>query len=284
MEFRDWFNSQFPESLYPPIINKELYLSRVKSGGDIASFSNIGIIGLTRNSEKIIRTTLNRIHYLSKFFKSVKVLIFENDSIDSTNEIVTNFIDKVDNLEIHLASKNLDTKYHEGGKEEVRRKDMSFYRNTCLSIINRMEWDIEHLIILDTDLYGGFSYEGIFNSLGFEDEWSAIGSNSLLYNELEDKTLERLFYDTWAYRPIDSWNDCCGEKTNRLIFERGQEPIKVNSCFGGMCIYKYEDIKGLSYDDSDCDHVTLHKKLKAKGKGIYLNPSQITLYNNHIYC
>lgn len=276
--------SQFPESLYPPIENKGLYLSRVKSGGDIASFSNIGIVGLTRNTENVITKTLDRLRYLSRFFSSTKVLIFENDSTDSTKDKVKEYISVVDDLEIHFASKDLNKEFHLGGKENSRKLDMASYRNIYLNLIEEMKWDIDYLIVIDTDVLGGFSYEGVFSSLGFENEWSAIGSNSIIYRELENKELERLFFDTWAYRPEDSWNDCCGEESNRLTFERGQEPVKVNSCFGGLCIYKYGDIKGLRYDNSDCDHVTLHKQLKAKGKEVYLNPSQIVLYNNHIYC
>lgn len=280
--FTNWYNAQFPEALYPAI-NQQQYAARVISGGIIASGANVGVVGLTRNTADIIGYNLNRIVYLSRFFKNLKCLIFENDSTDGTPDIISKFISTQDEIEMHLATMNMEKVRHEQNKSVDRRRDMAFYRNSYLTLIEKMGWDLDYLIIIDTDLAGGFSYEGIFNSLGYENEWSLMGSNGILYRQNKNLKFERLQFDTWAYRHYGSWEEVCGEEGNRMTFERGQDPIPVFSCFGGLCIYKYSDIIGLRYNDEDCDHVTLNKQLINRGKQLFVNPSQITLYNQHSY-
>jgi hypothetical protein len=55
--------------------------------------------------------------------------------------------------------------------------------------------------------------------------------------------------------------------------------FRVNSCFGGLGLYRAEALLGFSYDGSDCEHVPLHRKLLEGGyEGVYLNPSQIVCY------
>lgn len=278
-----WYNAQFPEALYPPIVNQDQYAARVISGGVVASGTSLGVVGLARDNVDVIGYTLSRILHLSHFFKSVKCLIFENDSIDGTPDYINKFMKNQNRVEFHLASAQIGRVRHSPVKSRERRADMAMYRNGYLSLIERMNWDVDYLMVIDTDLVGGFSYEGILNTLGQEEDWTAVGSNGITYRYNDKSKLEKLFFDTWAYRPFNCWNDVCGEETNLLSFERSQPLVPVFSCFGGMAIYKYDRIKGLRYTDEDCDHVTLHKQIIDMGQKIYLNPSQITIYTKHQY-
>lgn len=280
--FPSWYNAQFPEALFPAVTNQQQYAARVISGGVIALDSNAAIVGLTRNTADIIRFNLIRISYLSRFFKSLKCILFENDSNDGTPDIIKDYIARQDEMEFHLATMKMDKVRHAQDKSLARRQDMATYRNTYLDMIDRFKWDLDYLIVMDTDLVGGFSYEGILNSIGFEKEWSLMGSNGILYRE-NNKKLERLYFDTWAFRHFNDWSEVCGEQANRMLVDRGQEPIPIFSCFGGMAIYKYNHIKGLRYTDEDCDHVTLNRQLINQGRNLFLNPSQITIYNEHQY-
>ena len=99
-------------------------------------------------------------------------------------------------------------------------------------------------------------------------------------------TIDNIYYDTYAHVKYggnyDFYDNFHGLKTRvKMIYELGESPVRVNSCFSGFTIYKTQSlIKGddIYYDMSDytnleCEHVRLHKKLDY----IYMNPSMIHL-------
>lgn len=58
-------------------------------------------------------------------------------------------------------------------------------------------------------------------------------------------------------------------------------PFEVESCFGGMTIYRYESLEGCQYSYRekespfmlDCEHVLFHRCLREKNKArIFSNP------------
>jgi hypothetical protein len=161
---------------------------------------------------------------------------------------------------------------------------MAYARNKYLDYARRFaqQQRINYLIIVDTDLQGGWSYHGVLNSLGHKD-WDIIGSNSLYYYTSEDKVV-RLFYDSWAFRALGNPEEIEDKTVNVFKFHRGEDLIQVNSCFGGLGIYKPHILYlNVDYTEDDCDHPTLHNALCEKGCKIFLNPSQITLYNKTDY-
>lgn len=280
----NYLAAKFPEALFRTRMEDyAVYESRVNRGYDIASSSYVAICGLARDIEQYIPYLYSRVEKLGSMFLEYDVFIVENDSKDSTRTK----LDKIakDNCWWQILGKSKEERVrHEQDKSLGRRIDMAFYRNIYLDKIK--SWynsDLpDYVIILDTDLAGGFSYEGILNSIGYEQPWDFMGSNGLLYRT-RDEQMERLYYDSWAYRKYGSWDDT-GDAANLLRLERGDEPELIFSCFGGLGIYKWDSIKNLSYNETDCDCVTLHKQMVENGCNLFLNPSQITLYNNHQYC
>lgn len=279
--------SQFPEALFRTA--KEdyaVYESRVNRGFGIASSSNVVICGLARDIRQHIPYLYNRIEHLGRFFNDYSVVIVENDSIDGTRTELNQI--QQENYRWMIIGERQGKIRHEQDKSLRRRIDMAFYRNQYLEYINKnfghplFPKQPDYLIVIDTDLYGGYSYEGILNSLGYEQPWDFMGSNGILFRT-RDNHFERLFYDTWAFRKYGSWNDV-GKEGNLFLWERGDEPERVFSCFGGLGIYKWESVKNLRYNATDCDCVTLHKTMIHYGYNLFINPSQITLYNNHQYC
>lgn len=129
----------------------------------------------------------------------------------------------------------------------------------------------DFVIVIDTNVCGGYSYEGILNSLGW-DVWDGIGSNAFIYNYIGN-ILHRQFNDS-LFRKLNNWNEC--KDIENITYDRGEPPIRCFSCFGGMAIYKgnvYKELETLS----------LNKNIIDSGGTIWLNPSMITLYNNTQY-
>lgn len=277
---RNWLIAQFPESLFLPSNNKEQYYGRVIHGKQIMSNSTVLFCCLARNLGGIAEYTIARIEYLASFFKKYKILIYENDSNDNTRDILLDWKYKNDNVELIL--ENLNKKRHEQDTSLERTTDMAYYRNQYLSKAKRNDfYNMDYTIVFDSDIDGGWSYFGICNSFSYN--FDVVCSNSLLYRT-RDSITERLFYDTFAYRPLNKESSENHSIYNLLQFKVGQEPFRVNSAFGGMAIYKSSVLHNVEYKSYDCDHPTLHRQLREFGYNIWLNPSQIVLYNKHEYC
>lgn len=253
----------FPESFYLP--QSKDYLDQVIKGIDVCKNSSILFCGCVKNVEKNLERNILRVNLLKKFFGKLDLFLYENNSTDKTKEIVK--------LCDFYKSEDLDIPPHNRDKSLQRRKVMALARNKYLKFAKDQKYD--YLAVIDMDLAGGFSFEGIFHTMSLDFNKKIYGSNSIIY---QDK--QRLFFDTWAYRGYESDK----EGDNLFIFNRGANPVRVDSCFGGLAIYPYsitsEDIE---YKDYDCDHVTLHDQLRQLGYKVYLNPSMITLYTESYY-
>ena len=70
---------------------------------------------------------------------------------------------------------------------------------------------------------------------------------------------------------------------NGLVRHIGDEPVAVQSCFGGMAIYRGELFEGCEYssNDGDCEHVHLHRcmALNHPKAGFYMLPSMRLVYD-----
>jgi hypothetical protein len=64
-----------------------------------------------------------------------------------------------------------------------------------------------------------------------------------------------------------------------LAWSRGEPLLPVNSCFGGLGLYRMPAWLAARYGGDDCEHVVLHRRMRDAGYDRqYLNPSQIVLY------
>jgi hypothetical protein len=279
-----WYVSHFPESMFLcSQQNIKTYTEYILKGKELAKKSNILICGITRNSAKILPYTIARIEKLGSYFNKYNVFMFENDSIDGTKKILEVWSQTNNNVKVKFDDFNPPP--FTDPKGIVRRKYMAKARNEYIYYARHFITinPIDYIFIVDTDLNGGWSYYGIFNTLGQERWWDVVGSNSLYYG-LQDSQWIKLFYDSWAFRPLDHPKSLEDQEANLFVFNRGEPLVAVNSCFGGLAIYKpYFLSEGISYTAEDCDHPTLHNELVNKGYQIFLNPSQITLYNKSQY-
>jgi|15BtaG_2_1085339.scaffolds.fasta_scaffold00003_68 hypothetical protein len=289
----NWYISKFPESLYQiSPSNKESYVNRVLKGKKIMSESTCCICGLARDIQKTLPFTIARIERLGQMFKDYAVIVYENDSEDGTVFYLNRWASE--NPRVFIESEVLNKPKHGSVDTHERTVDMAECRNKLLNIalktdsfIQNNDHKFDYVFMLDMDLEGGYSYEGICNSIGWND-FDGIGSNGIFYRIVEHEGKEvnqRLFYDAWAFRRLGHDKPHAHEEINILRYERGEEPFEVISNHNGMTIYKADCLRipGLKYKAGDCDHVTLNKQLREHGKKICLNPSQITLYNKHGY-
>lgn len=267
---------QFPECLWPS--NNSEYIKGVKNGYDLMRDSSVIICGLARNLSSHINYTIARLEYLSSLFNKCKVIIYTNDNEDGTGqslnvEFISNSQDWI------LLWENLNKTFHGSVSTSQRYIDMAYYRNQYLK--EAYKYNADYLVVLDTDVLGGYSWNGIAHSINsMNGKVGCIGSNSLIYNNDI-----RLYYDSLAFRRLNSEKRHDDTEINLFKYNRGETLVQLQSCFGGVAIYNFSTLKNnnLCYEDYDCDHVTLNRKLINLGYSNYLNPSMITLYSHSEY-
>ena len=288
--------SRFPESLYSPTDRVE-YLKTLHKGLKVASKLNVMITGLCKNIAPVVHHTLDRLHRTGSLFNDFRILIYENDSTDGTSEILREQALNDPHMILHSESTG-HSGYESFSRELARPLYLGDLRNKCQDFITSLEdtHNIDYVIVIDLDLEGGWSYDGILNCFAYNlDEWSAMTANGIMYREKsltllgQTKTeIERLFHDTWAYREYGREDLEVCDIVNLYRFERGEKPVGVYSNFNGLGVYKFEDIKGCKFGAEENEDGTVtnewsyyHREMRKKRKKIFLNPSLITLYSPH---
>ncbi len=290
--------SRFPEELFPAS-DVSSYNKSLLTGMKVASKCNVLITGLCRNVIGTLDHTIARLYHTASFFGDYRFVVYENDSRDGTSESLLNHSIKDDKF--LLIQENTGHKHFIGGREIERPRYLASLRNKCHTYIESLAYKPDFVIVIDLDLLGGWSYDGIMNSLAYGDlGWGAMTANGLQFRQktitrklagVPDQELsevERLFFDTWAYRDYGDEKLKICDIVNLYRFERGDPPIGVFSNFNGLGIYRPESIKGVRFGAEENKDGTVtnewsyfHREMRKRGEDIFLNPSLITLYSPH---
>ncbi len=252
----------------------------VRNGKKRMKNSKVLIIGLGRDIDQILPYSIHRLKNLSKRFKDYRVIVYENDSEDNTRLILKSWADH--DKKIIILSENLPRNH------AVARFDrMAYFRNKCLQEIRKPQYnDFDYVIVIDLDLLGGFSINGISSSFN-HDNWDMIAANGCSF--LRFATTDILdYYDQLAYRDKKGRrirgfciDDMCNvesfaPKPNYDITDTKLYP--VTSAFGGLAIYRKEIFDICSYSGYDCEHICLHDCMIKHGYGrMFTNPQMVTL-------
>lgn len=255
------------------------------------SKANFLVVGLARNCEFSIKNDVKKINNAFASSKSVQWIIIESDSSDKT----------IRNLEKLKEDVNLD--YYSLGKLEdiypLRTERIAACRNEYLRRIRCDENynKIDYIVVADLDgVNSNLEPHSVEHCWNLDEKWDACFANQ-----------SAPYYDIWALRHnIWSPNDCFkheeflknngfDEFKSRLIavylkmirVSKNAKPIKVNSAFGGLGIYKRDFFdegfyKGLDKEGNEvCEHVSFHTERKGS-KNLLIAPSLINSgYNEH---
>ena len=232
---------------------------------------------LARDCEKNINNNIKIIeNYRSQFSKST-VIIIENDSIDSTKNILENW--KNNTKEIVLKSQN-----HPEWKNLNRVERIANCRNEYMNELRNLNDEYDYVIVLDMDVeLQNVNLLNIINKA--PKDFSALTANGRYYVELFGKKIPVKYYDLYAYVPYKSQiieykqSELMknGDKLEKDI--RKTNFLLCDSAFGGLAIYKYAAIKQLCYKlikntrstffSTICEHVLFNKSCMNSGN-IYI--------------
>jgi len=237
--------ANFNESAFLPIPTRAAeYQEIVDRGREIAKDKRVAIVGLARNIGQILNKTMARIERTGEMFRDYRVIIFENDSIDDTPMRLRNWAR--DNVRVHAISETLDDPINPGTRCLDRATRMANYRNKCQDYLLNTFPRFDYVMLVDTDLPGGWSYDGIANTMG-QPEWDFMGSNGIIFKNWRNIHRKPLYYDVWAFRWYGDWAPCDSAKLNPKTWNRGDGIVPVFSCFGGLGIYTMD-----AYESDSC--------------------------------
>lgn len=259
------------------------YDKYVAIGREVAARSSVCFLAIARNAMPFVENTLVLLDEAAGCFSEAKFYVYENDSTDGTTEILGRYAESRPwATHEHATLHRPDFR----GFEEDRTIALAEYRNRC------RRWAIEnapkadYVVVLDADPMGGFSPEGILNSIGWLEEYGTeqcrrlmpggMASASIIVAPHPDNPESFMIaqYDAWAAR-LNWWEDRRQHRWfHELLPPVGSEPIPMNSAFGGLAVYRAQAFyeTGVEYVGGDCEHVSLHKTMRRAGYQMFLNP------------
>ena len=271
--------SDFPEHLFPcDQMTSETYLNQVNCGRDLMRKSSVVFCGLCRDVRLFLPRTAARIEKLGSMFRDYRVVLYENDSVDATREFLSDW--QSQNSRVEVIIETHAAKKHVRNRSLERAAWMAYCRNRYREHVIKKYNDFDYTIVVDADLPGGWSFDGIAHTFG-DDNWDTVGSYGIQRRPLhETNEFSFLHFDTWAFHPSVGTAARKLLNHNELVLRRGEPMLPVDSCFGGLGIYRMTCMGAAEYGGRDCEHVVFHHRLRQAGfDRQFLNPSQIVLYS-----
>jgi hypothetical protein len=235
---------------------------------------NIAFCFIVKDGEKYLQNNLNRIIKLGEKFNKYKIFYAENDSIDSTKEILSYYKNINSNISgIHLLiDKKHSTELCKSNEDyncKLRTRRLAYLRNKVLE--QAKQWkECNILIMLDLDFvdFDENEFMNMFTILQNDKNIDAIFGMSVI------ATNKNYLYDFGAIRPI--------YKCINIIFS--DVLVKVTSAFSGFGIYRMNSIitNNILYNENtnDIEHIDFNKQLNnlyvyTKFRPVYEGTSSI---------
>lgn len=251
---------------------------------------DVTVLCCVKNCSSDIEESVFRIKEFQKIFKSVKILVAENDSVDNSLELLKKYLSGIEN-EVYNFN-GLDKKI------KPRTHRLGSLRNFLYTQVKT-----DYFIMLDFDsVLKDFNNEGLKSCFEYDaSKWDMLGANcNDRYYDVWTLRTKNLNYDCWDLINhkrqqgfIDQINIPIFIGKNQIKIKKQEELIPVDSCFGGLAIYKTEAFKDCFYSGKPngceckhlnvtgscineiCEHVTFNKMGKRKGAKIFINSNLI---------
>lgn len=266
--------------------NKDLQ-KRIQNGYKVMKNTTIVFAGLARDIQKSLPKTMERIEATGKFFKNYQVVVFENDSSDETRLILEQWQRK--NVKVHsvtcpedaMCKLNCLKMYDYGPRSQNRIEKMADFRNRYLKVIQEHYYDFDYVMVLDFDMQGPWSIDGIADTFGYTD-WDAIFANGL-HSLIGTYGQYLVMYDGMAYVGVDqSFMEKQSPVKNyfkmnfidRFNKNTSDNLIPVKSAFSGLALYTMQSLQNSFYSaNQPCEHTALHEMMHKNGyTKFFINP------------
>ena len=256
------------------------------------SEQEVVVLGLCRDVANVVENDVLRLLESFQDFSKIHFRFVESDSSDLTLHVLEKIRLNVPHFQ-----------FFSFGDLEERIPDrllrIGYCRNRCLEVLrsDKTLANCSYVVVSDLDGTNQLLTREAVMSCWKRSDWDVCMANQAAP-----------YYDIFALRhPEWSPNDCfqydiqlresglnpfvAREKAiySRMItIPSDSDWISVDSAFGGLAIYKRELFDDVSYESNspvgypECEHVILHRQMKAAGARLFINPELINIgWNPH---
>ena len=254
--------------------------------------AKVTIVGLARNCQNVVGSELRRIDSAFAEFKGRNWIVVESDSDDGTADEIRSIGSKMD-LQL-ISHGRLRDRY------PYRTHRLAFCRNTYLEEIesDSASGRCDFVVVVDLDgVNNALTRTSIRACWDAEVDWDACFANQSgpyydVYALRHSSWLPGDWYETYEFllqhglRQHKAIDTACYARM--LTLDAEMPPIKVDSAFGGLGIYKRRLFDGCRYVGEGeagrevCEHVALHEAMRREGARLFIIPSCINgTWNEH---
>ncbi len=258
----DDFSGFNEEAFQPRPSLVDAYQRQIVTGRARMKQSKVVICTIADNTRVTLERTARRIERLGAGLSDYRVVVVESNSSDGTQEFLQEWRRQNSRVEIlsGIGQANASSKLSAARLAELR--------NMYVDHVRAHYADFTHAIVLDADLIGGWSLDGIAHTFGY-DGWDCVSSNGMeqVMTPPQHRPKRRLF--DRAMTPGLS-------KPPR----RGNPWMPVAFCYGGLVVYQLPCMLTCRYgaDARGNEHIVFHERLREAGYvAQFMNPSQIAL-------
>lgn len=253
--------------------------------------TKILLVGTVSNQARNIQHNLEHLESVIAKLGSLRILVIESDSNDATLNILSELSATKSNFRF-ISLGNLK----EIMPDKVTR--LRFARNQYVNEIRNSENEenIDVVIVADFDgINNKLNYLALSRALLDISDWDCITANqSKGYYDIFALRHEfwspRNYLDsiTWANTFLPKYKSYELFVSSRMIkINKNARPIKVDSAFGGLAIYKSWVFEKCNYGEmshrsDECEHVELNRQITSHGGQICIAPYLINSgWNEH---
>jgi len=266
----------------------------------------IFIAGLARDCEKNLPMVIKLVEELRIYFADSYVYIVENDSKDSTKEILQKW--QTSNVNVSINSQDYGsltipkaTKFNSSPlTSQERISKMTKYRNIYLDFFKNSLNNFDYILIIDMDICG-FSVQGVIEALiNAPKDWGAIFANGASSFRFLGKSIFPIFYDTYAFLGTNENLNIHVQSAKRrrrlqrllsIILPR-KKYYQCISSFSGMALYRTEVItpelqyicmknKSQLNHEALCEHIPFNNNIAKNGYKSYISNKMIVRYGSY---
>lgn len=272
--------------IYPLDSFADSFRERCEEGEARLASAKVAVVGLARNCSSHLAANLERWTQAASRCKGWQLHVESNDCEDDTVQVLHDFCRQFPQATFHYT--DLGRKQYRAEFAGPRTIALAEYRDACQRWVRDCASDTDYTIVIDWDQWGGWSYAGLLNALGWLVELQGaygMASVSLFQHDFGTGPMW-VHYDLWALRGVgqpdcywDNYTNGAGAWGYTWLPAVGSPPVVVASAFGGLAIYRTDAYLAGTYDGaSDCEHVPFHASVAAAtGQRMYLCPAMRTV-------
>ena len=216
---------------------------------------------------------------MRRAFGEVLYCVYENDSTDGTAEWISDLAARRDDVRV-LSERGYRPAMADGRDSRWRYERMAACRNQCLGLARRHAPHADYAVVVDID-FAEFSQVDVASAIheidGIHPGWQALCGSGLSQRDLgfygpsmrvvpTRGSLPVRLYDvaamqTDALQQLDN-DEQAALAAAAMAGSAGDQPVRVQSAFGGIAIYKAAALYALHYEGHDCEHVCLHRGMQ----------------------